>query len=115
MSRRARSQLVSARRAHAPVFAALGDTTRLALVTKLCARSPQTISQLSKGAAVTRQAITKHLVTLESAGVVYRVRKGRECYFAFEPERVKELRKYLELVTSQWDESLGRLKRFVEG
>ena len=54
---------------NAPVFAALGDPTRLRLVARLCAEGPLSITQLSEGSGVTRQAITKHLNSLADAGL----------------------------------------------
>jgi len=54
----------------APVFAALGDPTRLRLVSRLARGEPLTISQLTEGERVTRQAISKHLEVLSSAGLV---------------------------------------------
>src|SRR2546428_8000572 len=60
----ARAGLVGA----APVFAALGDETRLRLVARLCTEGPLSIVRLSAGAAVTRQAVTKHLHALAAAG-----------------------------------------------
>src|SRR5260370_23851483 len=98
----------------APLFAALGDETRLALVTRLCAGGPQSISRLATGATVTRQAITKHLTLLSAAGLVRDVRRGRERIWAIEPDRVDEARRYLEQISRQWDEALDRLKTFVE-
>lgn len=114
MSRRTRSRVVLKRRAHAPVFAALGDKTRLSLVAKLCNGKPRSISHLTRGSKLTRQAITKHLRVLESAGVVRSVRSGRESLFEFQPEPLDELKKYLDLVSEQWDQALSRLKSFVE-
>ena len=96
------------------VFAALGDETRLSLVGKLSSGPPQSISRLAEGSTLTRQAITKHLRVLESAGVVHSVRVGRESLFAFRPEPLEDLRFYLERVSDQWDDALGRLKSFVE-
>lgn len=96
------------------VFAALGDKTRLSLVGKLSYQSPQSISQLTEGWSLTRQAITKHLHVLEEAGVVESVRVGRESLFQFNPESLRELRNYLDEVSGQWDDALGRLKAFVE-
>jgi DNA-binding transcriptional ArsR family regulator len=98
----------------AAVFAALGDETRLLLIGKLSGGSPQSISRLAEGSALTRQAITKHLRVLEGAGVVRSVRAGRESLFAFRPEPLKELRSYLDQVSGQWDNALARLKSFVE-
>lgn len=114
MSRRNPSRAAVKRRAFAPVFAALGDRTRLYLVAKLCGGAPRSISQLTRGSRLTRQAITKHLRVLESAGVVRSVRSGRQNLFEFHPRPVEELRKYLDLVSQQWDRALGRLKAFVE-
>jgi len=114
MSHRTRSRIVLKRDVHAPVFAALGDKTRLALVAQLCRGKPLSISQLTQGSKLTRQAITKHLRVLEGVGVVRSVRSGRESLFEFHPEPIGELRKYLDLVSEQWDQALSRLKSFVE-
>jgi DNA-binding transcriptional ArsR family regulator len=114
MSHKRRSSVGAKRPAHAPVFAALGDETRLSLVAKLCSGQPRSISQLTEGSKLTRQAITKHLRVLESAGVVHSVRSGRESLFEFDPEPMQEIKKYVDLVSEQWDQALSRLKAFVE-
>jgi DNA-binding transcriptional ArsR family regulator len=106
--------MTAKRQAHAPVFAALGDETRLSLVAKLCRRQPRSISQLTEGSRLTRQAVTKHLRVLETAGVVHSVRSGRESLFAFDPEPIEEIKKYLDAVSELWDQALSRLKSFVE-
>jgi DNA-binding transcriptional ArsR family regulator len=98
----------------AAVFAAFGDRTRLALVGKLSKGPPQSISRLSQGSRLTRQAITKHLRVLEGAGVVHSLRAGRESLFEFRPEPLLELRSYLDDVAQQWEDAIGRLKSFVE-
>jgi DNA-binding transcriptional ArsR family regulator len=104
----------AALKVRASVFAALGAEARLALIEKLSTGEPQSISRLAEGSALTRQAITKHLRVLEDAGVVQSVRVGRESRFEFRQEPLKELQSYLERVSEQWDESLARLKAFVE-
>ena len=98
----------------APVFAALGVRTRLSLVAKLSRGQPYSISRLTRGSRLTRQAITKHLRVLERAGIVRSVRSGRESLFEFVPEPIEELREYLDFVSEQWDQALSRLKAFVE-
>jgi DNA-binding transcriptional ArsR family regulator len=113
-SRRGRSGAAAKRQARAPVFAALGDETRLSLVAKLCGGQPRSISQLTEGSKLTRQAITKHLRVLERAEIVHSVRAGRESLFKFDPEPIDEIKKYLDLVSAQWDQALSRLKSFVE-
>jgi DNA-binding transcriptional ArsR family regulator len=98
----------------AAVFAALGDETRLLLVARLSDGRPASISQLTEGSRLTRQAITKHLRVLERARIVHGVRAGRESLFALDPKPMEELKEYLDLVSAQWDQALGRLKSFVE-
>ncbi|MGB8542019.1 MAG: metalloregulator ArsR/SmtB family transcription factor [Candidatus Acidiferrales bacterium] len=114
MSHGSRNNLAAKRRTHALVFTALGDPTRLSLVAKLCAGQPRSISQLTKHSNLTRQAITKHLRVLESAGIVHSVRAGRKSLFKFDLEPIAELREYLDFVSEQWDQALSRLKAFVE-
>lgn len=100
--------------AHALVFAALGDETRLGLVNRLLERAPCSISELTEGSALTRQAITKHLRTLEKAGIVRTEIAGRMCLFELEPEPLDQARNYLTIVSERWDAALSRLKAFVE-
>jgi DNA-binding transcriptional ArsR family regulator len=102
------------RRHHAVVFAALGDETRLALVAALGGGQPRSISQLSSGARITRQGITKHLRVLAEAGLVHSARAGRRSLYRLDPAPIAELREYLGRVSAQWDESLARLKSLVE-
>ena len=98
----------------APVFAALGDETRLALVARLSSEGPLSITRLTAGSAVTRQAITKHLDVLATAGLVSDLRRGRERIWELELEQMEAARTYLEHVSKRWDAALGRLKQFVE-
>lgn len=98
----------------APLFAALGDQTRLALVIRLGSTGPLSTAQLSSGSAVTRQAITKHLQVLGTAGLVRSARQGRERIWKVEADRLDEARRFLDQVSCQWDDALGRLKTFVE-
>jgi DNA-binding transcriptional ArsR family regulator len=97
----------------APLFAALGDRTRLSLLGRL-GGGPRSISQLTHGSHLTRQAITKHLRVLERARVVRCVRSGRHSLFQLDPQPVHDLRDYLDRVSAEWDHALARLKSFVE-
>lgn len=115
MSRRpsaARAGLAGA----APVFAALGDETRLRLVARLCTEGPLPIARLSAGSPVTRQAVTKHLHALVAAGLVRRrgPGRGRGRVWELEPRRLDEARRWLDRVAQLWDDALGRLRAFVE-
>ena len=98
----------------APVFAALGDATRLKLLGRLIDGRPRSIAQLADGLDLTRQGITKHLRVLQRAGIVRARSVGRENQFSYVPEPLDRARSYLETVSAQWDEALGRLKSFVE-
>lgn len=98
----------------APVFAALGDMTRLELVSRLSDGQAHSIAQLSGGLRLTRQGVTKHLRVLEQAGIVNSVRVGRESQFTYVPDRIEQAQSYLETVSAQWDDALSRLRSFVE-
>jgi DNA-binding transcriptional ArsR family regulator len=100
--------------ARARVFAALGDETRLALLARLYDGRRRSISELTEGSKLTRQAITKHLRVLERVRVVHSVKAGRESLFEFNPRPMVELKEYLDVVGRQWEEALLRLKAFVE-
>lgn len=98
----------------APVFAALGDATRLQIVARLCSGGPSSIMRLAHGARVSRQAVTKHLYALEQAGIARSARAGRERIWELRPQRLSEVQRYLEQISDQWDAALGRLQAFVE-
>ena len=98
----------------APVLAALGDESRLRIVSKLCTSGPQSITRLTQGTDITRQAITKHLLALHEAGLVRSERRGRENVWQLEPRRLDEVLQYLQQISQQWDAAIGRLKAMVE-
>ena len=98
----------------ASVFAALGDETRLRLVARLCDDGPLSITRLTAGSKVTRQAITKHLRVMQGAGLVHSQRQGRETVWQLEQRRLRDARHYLDLISQQWDQALDRLRTFVE-
>jgi DNA-binding transcriptional ArsR family regulator len=98
----------------APLFAALGDEVRLRLIAVLCVGGAMSITQLTSGTAITRQAITKHLGVLAAAGLVRDVKVGRERLWEFEPAQLDEARRSLEAIAQKWDHALAKLKRAVE-
>ena|SRR5215831_10741761 len=105
---------IGKREAHAHVFAALGDQTRLLLIAKLSNGEPHSIARLTEGSALSRQAITTHLRVLEKAAIVHSSRRGRESRFEFDPAPIEGIKRYLDDISAQWDEALSRLKSFVE-
>jgi DNA-binding transcriptional ArsR family regulator len=104
----------AALKTRATVFAALGDETRLTVLAKLLSGEPQSIARLTEGTQLTRQAVTKHLHVLESAGVVRSTRAGREALYELQPRPIEDARAYLDGIAQQWDDALARLKAFVE-
>jgi DNA-binding transcriptional ArsR family regulator len=98
----------------APVFAALGDETRLRLVARLSTRGPLSITRLTAGGGVTRQAVTKHLAVLAQVGLARSSQLGRERIWELQPQPLLTARACLEQVSAQWDEALGRLRQLVE-
>src|SRR5690348_6148859 len=98
----------------APLFAALGDATRLGVLVSLCSGGPLTVTRLSGKFDVSRQAITKHLDVLAEAGLVRSSRQGRERIWELEPKRLDDAHQYLERLSRHWDDALGRLKAFFE-
>jgi DNA-binding transcriptional ArsR family regulator len=98
----------------ANIFAALGDPTRLSLVTKLIDGNSHSISNLTEGSKITRQAITKHLTVLENVGLVSISKEGRESLYQLDPKPLESLQEYLEVISAQWDQALNNLKMFVE-
>jgi DNA-binding transcriptional ArsR family regulator len=98
----------------APVFAALGDQTRLDLVARLCSGGPMSITRLTEGTEVTRQAVTKHLHVLAGAGLAHGTRVGRDRVWEIDSERLDDARRWLAQIEDQWDRALQRLKASLE-
>jgi DNA-binding transcriptional ArsR family regulator len=96
------------------VFSALGDVTRLKLLRRLSVEGPLSITRLSEGTGVTRQAITRHLYALNAAGLVRHARQGREQIWDLNAKRLEVARQFLDHVAAQWDAAAARLKAFVE-
>jgi DNA-binding transcriptional ArsR family regulator len=111
---RPRAKSVVGGRSAAPLFAALGDETRLKLVLRLSAGGSESIARLSAKSAVSRQAIRKHLAVLAKAGLVRGRRRGREHLWQLRPTALADARQYLSRISRQWDEALERFRNLVE-
>jgi DNA-binding transcriptional ArsR family regulator len=114
LSSQTRGPLTGSAKRSAHLFAALGDETRLRLVSRICAGGPMSITSLTAGEKVTRQAITKHLRVMASAGLVSERREGRESLWRLDERRFAEARRYLDIISREWDSALARLRMFVE-
>ncbi|MBY5841128.1 helix-turn-helix transcriptional regulator [Rhizobium leguminosarum] len=98
----------------ASVFAALGDRTRLSLLSRLCDGRSLSITELTQDTGVTRQGISKHLKVLEDSGVVSRERVGRESRYVIRADSLVEAKRYLERASRQWDDAIVRLQKLVD-
>lgn len=97
------------------MFGALGDTTRLAIISRLQDGSEQSVSNLCSGLTLTRQGVTRHLHVLEQAGIVHSQRVGRETRYQLQIAKLTEARDYLANASLQWDDALERLSKHIEG
>jgi DNA-binding transcriptional ArsR family regulator len=98
----------------APVFAALGDPTRLSLLSRLCRGQECSIAQLTEDTTLTRQGVTKHLAVLKRAKIVSSRRVGRESRYAVRAGALSEASAYLHRASRQWDDAIARLRQLVE-
>src|SRR5688572_18103890 len=100
--------------APAVIFAALGDETRLRLIARLSDAGPQSIASLAGGFDISRQAISKHLRVISSAGLARSEQRGREVVWRLEPHGLAQANRYLAAIATDWDDKLRRLKDIVE-
>ena len=110
MSAKRRNRLSEA----APIFAALGDETRLRIVARLSTDGPLSITRLTAGGTVTRQAVTKHLHVLAGAGLACSSRSGRESLWELRARATGCRAPCLDGISAQWDRALESLRKFVE-
>jgi DNA-binding transcriptional ArsR family regulator len=97
-----------------PLFAALGDSTRLNVLVRLGDGRSRSIAELTEGTGLTRQGLSKHLTILERVGVIAGERLGRESRYAIRPGALDEVLRYLEQAARQWDDAIDRLQKHVE-
>jgi len=101
-------------RSAVPIFAALGDPVRLAMIARLASCGPLATVELKQESGISRQAATKHLLVLENAGLVTSDRVGRDRQWRMQPKQLSAARDYLDRFSKQWDLRLERLKALVE-
>jgi DNA-binding transcriptional ArsR family regulator len=97
-----------------PVFAAVADPTRRALLERLRAAGPLSISALGEGLPMTRQAVTKHLSILRDSGLIRVRRSGREQLHELDPAPLREVDDWLRPYAEAWDDRLAALRRHLD-
>ncbi len=95
------------------MFAALADPTRRVLLDRLSRLGPQNATELGRGAPMSRQAVAKHLASLQAAGLVTSRRQGREVRYELVRTTVAEATTWLDDVGARWDDRLDALKRHL--
>lgn len=104
----------NAAQALSPVFAALGDATRLQLARRLTHGEPRSIAQLAEGLDMSHQGITKHLKVMERAELVRAKKVGRERHYVGNPAKIHQACDYLRQIGDEWEHALLRLRDYVE-
>jgi DNA-binding transcriptional ArsR family regulator len=95
------------------VFAAVADPTRRALLERLRAAGPMSISELGEGLPMTRQAVTKHLAVLRDSGLIRVRRSGRERLHELDAEPLREVDDWLRPYAEAWDRRIEALRRHL--
>ena len=99
----------------APIFAALGDPTRAQIVGRLAREGRLTLTDLARGAPISRQAIGRHIGVLSDAGLIAAEREGREVRLSVRPEAFFSMGNWLAEVSRAWDDALSRLAIHLGG
>lgn len=96
------------------LWSAIGDPSRRQVLDLLVGRGEASASWLAGRVPFSRQAVSKHLVVLEEAGLVTRRKQGREVLYQVEPGRLDEASRAMADVAAQWDRRLSAIKRLAE-
>lgn len=96
-----------------PVFAALADDTRWAILVRL-GEGPASASALAREFPVSRQAIVKHLEVLRGAGLIESEQRGREVVHRALGGRLTDLARDLDRIGAEWERRLTRIKQLAE-
>ena len=97
------------------VFAALADPSRRTIVERLADAGRATSTELAGELPMTRQAVAKHLATLEQAGLVHARREGRNVVYRPDPAPLRDAAAWIDRVGAEWDDRLEALARHVAG
>ena len=95
-------------------FWALSDPVRHDILEQIATGSNVTVTQLADALPITRQAIARHLKTLEDAGLVAGEKQGREQRYRVDPVPLDAAGRWLHSRAAAWDRTLERLARYVE-
>ncbi len=96
------------------LLAALADPTRRRVLDAVAAHGEATATMIAAELPVSRQAVVKHLAVLDRAGLVAGTKEGREMRYTVRPERLDDMARWIEALSTEWDARLARIKRIAE-
>ena len=96
------------------LWSAIGDPSRRRVLDLLVSNGEATASWLAGQVPFSRQAVSKHLVVLERAGLINRRKQGREVLYQVEADRLDQATRAMAELAAQWDQRLGMIKRLAE-
>jgi DNA-binding transcriptional ArsR family regulator len=94
------------------VFQAIADPTRRAILTLIAAHA-MTPNALAEHFDSSRQAVSKHIKILTECQLVQQEQSGREIYYHFNPQKMKEVADWLAPFTKMWDDRFNRLDKVL--
>tara|TARA_R110002167_G_scaffold163242_7_gene359980 strand:- start:1632 stop:1952 length:321 start_codon:yes stop_codon:yes gene_type:complete len=98
------------------VLKAIADPTRREIFHALIlAATAMPITQISNQFDISRQGVTKHIKTLEEAGLVRINSKGRERFCLADAKPLKEVNQWLGFYEKFWGDALGNLGKYLDG
>jgi DNA-binding transcriptional ArsR family regulator len=96
------------------LWAAIADPSRRRVLDLLVQQGEASASRLAGQVPFTRQAVSKHLVVLEQAGLIGRRKHGREVLYRVNADRLDQATRAMAEVARQWDRRLDTIKRLAE-
>jgi DNA-binding transcriptional ArsR family regulator len=95
------------------VFQAIADPTRRAILT-LLAMGAMTPNAVAQHFGSTRQTISKHIQILTECEILFQKKRGREIYYHFNPQKMKEIDSWMERFRKMWEENFDQLDNLLE-
>jgi DNA-binding transcriptional ArsR family regulator len=96
------------------LWSAIGDPSRRRVLDLLVSNGEVSASWLARRVPFSRQAVSKHLVVLEEAGLVSRRKQGREVLYQVKADRLDQATRAMAELAGQWDRRLATIKRLAE-
>ncbi len=96
------------------LWSAIADPSRRRVLDLLVRNGDLSASWLAGRVPISRQAVSKHLVVLEQAGLISRRKQGREVLYQVEADRLDQATRAMADLAAQWDRRLTTIKRLAE-